>query len=157
MPRPRNKIQSKRVSLTGFVSPVLYGDMLEWLEALPSGKRFIVVVNILSLVADMLKGNIGKDVDEINKFINNKKKFNIVKLKRRAIGLTLRFEIFERDKYRCVYCGRNADDGVKLEVDHIHPFSKGGSSDKSNLQVLCFDCNHGKRDKEISEEVQFNL
>ena len=57
----------------------------------------------------------------------------------------LRFMILERDKFTCTYCGRNPkDDRVKLHVDHIHPKSKGGTDDESNLTTACSDCNHGK-------------
>ncbi|NEO31194.1 MAG: HNH endonuclease [Symploca sp. SIO3C6] len=48
-----------------------------------------------------------------------------------------------KDNYKCVFCGRISSE-VKLEVDHILPFSKGGKNDISNLQTLCFDCNRGK-------------
>ena len=44
-------------------------------------------------------------------------------------------------------CGASANDGVKLEVDHIVPVSKGGKSTMDNLQTLCERCNRGKRDK----------
>ena len=37
-------------------------------------------------------------------------------------------------------------DGVKLEVDHVHPRSKGGSDSEDNLVTACFDCNQGKKD-----------
>jgi len=60
--------------------------------------------------------------------------------------LAIRFRILKRDGYRCQLCGRNAQDGIKLEVDHKYPRSKGGTDDESNLWVLCFDCNRGKRD-----------
>lgn len=60
--------------------------------------------------------------------------------------LALRFRILKRDGYRCQLCGQNAQDGVKLEVDHKHPRSKGGTDDPTNLWTLCFDCNRGKRD-----------
>lgn len=48
--------------------------------------------------------------------------------------------MFERDKYRCVNCGTH----LNLSIDHIHPFSKGGSDDESNLQTLCRSCNSSK-------------
>lgn len=31
-----------------------------------------------------------------------------------------------------------------LEVDHIIPISKGGTSDMGNLITACFDCDRGK-------------
>jgi len=34
-----------------------------------------------------------------------------------------------------------------LAIDHIYPYSKGGKTDPSNLQVLCRKCNAKKRDK----------
>lgn len=63
--------------------------------------------------------------------------------------LTIRFLVLKRDHYRCQICGRTAQDGVKLEVDHKIARSKGGSDDLSNLWTLCFDCNRGKRDKSL--------
>lgn len=67
-----------------------------------------------------------------------------------AIGKTLRFEIFARDAFTCQYCGRRPPD-VVLEVDHIHPQSKGGLDEPVNLITSCFDCNRGKRDRLVSE------
>ena len=61
----------------------------------------------------------------------------------------LRSAILERDKFTCCDCGRNAYDGVKVDVDHIVPVSKGGKTIKSNLQALCEECNIAKRDKII--------
>jgi len=61
----------------------------------------------------------------------------------RHIPPSVRVSVLHRDSYKCVFCGRSAK-AVQLEVDHIVPFSKGGSNDPSNLQTLCFDCNRGK-------------
>lgn len=58
----------------------------------------------------------------------------------------LRYKILKRDGFRCQICGRSAEDGVKLHIDHIIPVSKGGKTVESNLRVLCEDCNLGKGD-----------
>ena len=65
----------------------------------------------------------------------------------RTISGKTRLDVFERDDYRCQMCGRTVDDGIKLHIDHIVPFSKGGSSEMDNLQVLCHECNLAKHDR----------
>jgi hypothetical protein len=61
-----------------------------------------------------------------------------------APSLRSRFRIFKRDDYRCQICGRTAQEGARLEVDHRIPRSKGGTNAPSNLWTLCFECNRGK-------------
>lgn len=61
----------------------------------------------------------------------------------------VRFLVLRRDGYRCQLCGAKASDGARLEVDHRHPRSKGGSDDLSNLWVLCWECNQGKSDLDL--------
>lgn len=57
----------------------------------------------------------------------------------------LRYEVLHRDNYRCRACGRGAEDGVKLQIDHIIPVDWGGATELSNLQTLCEECNAGKK------------
>lgn len=57
-----------------------------------------------------------------------------------------RFFILQRDQFKCKYCGRSANDGYILHVDHIHPKSKGGTDDIENLVTACKECNQGKLD-----------
>jgi hypothetical protein len=64
-------------------------------------------------------------------------------VKRTTIPEALRNEVFERDNNRCVQCGSSE----VLTLDHIIPFSKGGKTEKANLQTLCRKCNIEKRDK----------
>jgi hypothetical protein len=62
---------------------------------------------------------------------------------RQTIPESLRNEIFERDGYKCVICGSTHN----LQIDHFYPFSKGGKTEKSNLQTLCKTCNVKKGNK----------
>ena len=60
--------------------------------------------------------------------------------------LKLRFSILRRDNFTCQYCGRTPQNGVKLQIDHIIPESKGGKFVEENLITSCEECNLGKRD-----------
>lgn len=51
-----------------------------------------------------------------------------------------RFKIFQRDGFRCRYCGS----GDRLTVDHVVPRSKGGANTVDNLVTACAACNAGK-------------
>ncbi|MGD9157176.1 MAG: HNH endonuclease [Desulfobacteraceae bacterium] len=59
---------------------------------------------------------------------------------RATITEAVRNEIFHRDGYVCVDCGS----GIDLQIDHIIPFSRGGLTEKSNLQTMCRKCNSKK-------------
>lgn len=55
----------------------------------------------------------------------------------------LRELLFERDGYRCAYCG-----GIfpvdELVPDHVHPVCRGGPSSADNLFTACRACNQTK-------------
>ena len=77
-------------------------------------------------------------------------KFYVEKKKRRVpISNKLRFEIFQRDKFTCKYCGRSIDDGITLEIDHVIPIAEGGTDEFKNLVTACKECNNGKSNKII--------
>ena len=58
----------------------------------------------------------------------------------------LRQKIKERDNFTCVECGNSIykEPNLLLEVDHIIPIAKGGPTEESNLQTLCWKCNRQK-------------
>jgi 5-methylcytosine-specific restriction endonuclease McrA len=56
-------------------------------------------------------------------------------------GYDLREYLLEKWGRKCAYCGK---ENVPLEIDHIHPRSKGGSDRVSNLTLACRPCNQRK-------------
>ncbi len=53
----------------------------------------------------------------------------------RTTFLTERYATFEKDGFKCIYCGRGANEGVKLETEDD---GKGG------LKTICNECKAGK-------------
>ena len=104
----------------------------------------------------LVRGFIKESIEEINsskstknrvKKSEKKKSQSKAKKKRsRYISSTVRYTVLHRDNFRCVACGITSKN-VELQVDHIIPFSKGGSNNIDNLQTLCVDCNRGKSDR----------
>lgn len=62
---------------------------------------------------------------------------------RKGISKKIRFDVFKRDGFVCMYCGAHPP-AVLLEVDHIHPVAEGGTNDADNLVTACENCNRGK-------------
>lgn len=60
--------------------------------------------------------------------------------RRAALKDATRQAVFDRDGHRCRSCGATQD----LGVDHVVPWSRGGSDDPDNLQTLCRRCNASK-------------
>ena len=58
----------------------------------------------------------------------------------------VRYEALRESRGMCELCGTGPTPGKPLHVDHIKPRSKFPTLelDRSNLQVLCMDCNLGK-------------
>lgn len=67
----------------------------------------------------------------------------------RTPSAKLRKQIFVRDNATCQQCriNKEKEPNVKLVIDHIIPYSKGGETVYENLQVLCRKCNVEKRNK----------
>ena len=61
-------------------------------------------------------------------------------------GTEIREYVLTRDNHTCVYCeARGVGPGaVPLNLDHVHPKSKGGSDRPSNLVTSCVPCNQAK-------------
>jgi len=60
-------------------------------------------------------------------------------------------EIFRRDNYRCVICGRGRQDGYEIHADHIIPKDLGGKAEVANGQTLCSIHNLRKKNYKQTE------
>lgn len=63
----------------------------------------------------------------------------------------IRWQVFQRDHWKCVACGRGSQDQIILQVDHILPRSRGGTDSLENLQTLCHFCNLGKSNRDATD------
>jgi hypothetical protein len=78
----------------------------------------------------------------------------------RQIPRVTQFRVLKRENQICSNCGNSVRD-QDIEFDHIIPWSKGGSSEESNIRLLCINCNRKKSDryedeylvKDVSEHI----
>lgn len=75
--------------------------------------------------------------------------YHDVRRKRRASG-KMRFHIFLRDGFRCLYCGVKGA-ASDLTLDHIEPQSRGGPDAPENLATSCYSCNQEKGNRTPTE------
>jgi 5-methylcytosine-specific restriction endonuclease McrA len=72
-------------------------------------------------------------------------KYVVTPSKKRNIPIS-RKAILNRDNRECAYCGKEAD-----TIDHIHPRSKGGRHEWTNVISACRKCNAKKGNKLLAE------
>ena len=64
----------------------------------------------------------------------------------------IRFDVFERDSFACIYCGFSAlEDEAELEADHIVPVALNGKNVASNMATACWKCNQEKKDRSLRQ------
>ena len=70
----------------------------------------------------------------------------------------IRFFVFRRDNFTCVYCGRHRfRDRVGLVPEHVVPEHAGGQFSFQNIVTACNQCNCGKRGHQLSEKDREQL
>ena len=69
-------------------------------------------------------------------------------------GYTLLSALLEHWGRECVYCGAK---DVRLQIEHIHPKSKGGTNRFNNLALACTVCNQRKGNQLIEEFLSDDL
>lgn len=74
----------------------------------------------------------------------------------RNIPQVVKFEVFKRDNQVCQVCRKNIPYD-EINFDHIIPWSKGGSSEASNIRILCESCNKSRGINYESEYLNANM
>lgn len=71
----------------------------------------------------------------------------------------LRYDFLIDKERTCQCCGASAAHGVKINVDHIRPLRKYWELrlSKTNLQILCEDCNMGKGSRDETDWTAENV
>lgn len=76
-------------------------------------------------------------------FMHSGERFPVVRTgEREPIPYHVRAAVWLRDRGICQKCG--ARDPKPWELDHIVPWSAGGSNESTNLRVLCEPCNQAR-------------
>ena len=67
----------------------------------------------------------------------------------------LRFLVMRKDNFSCCFCGASPakNPSINLHIDHIVPWSKGGETLLTNLQTLCEQCNIGKSNLPMQDDM----
>ena len=63
-----------------------------------------------------------------------------------------RLKIFERDEFKCKYCGKQLT-RFSATLDHIQPISKGGTNSIDNLITACLQCNSSRGNRPVMEAL----
>ncbi len=67
-----------------------------------------------------------------------------------------RLNVYQRDGYRCQYCGDKFPEG-KLSYDHVVPRSAGGTTTWTNITTACKACNTRKANKSCDDAGMWPL
>jgi hypothetical protein len=113
----------------------------------PIFEKLVSMIKSSDIINDLdIKLDVKKEEKEISE-----KEMDIILSKKvdssNTVRAGIRWQVFERDDFKCVACGLTALDGAILHIDHIIPRSKGGKDEMENYQTLCHKCNIGKSNK----------
>jgi len=64
-----------------------------------------------------------------------------------------RLRVFERDNYKCNYCGKQLT-RFNATLDHLQPVSKGGDNSYENLITSCLHCNSQRGNRPVMDIIR---
>jgi 5-methylcytosine-specific restriction endonuclease McrA len=131
-----------RTKPEGWIAPSLQhrvDTIMSWVE------RFSKLAPITAISSELVKFDMQK--------MQNPETTEIEYQRGELFGYEVREYLLEKWNRQCSYCGIK---DVPLEIDHIHPRSKGGSNRVSNLTLSCRSCNQRKSNQPIEQFLANN-
>lgn len=112
-----------------------------------SARRAVVLM--LLGKAEMVENGVGgvHTIDTVFPLPSVVRLLYLIRLPRLQRKLT-RYEVFNRDRFTCQYCGQETRE---LTLDHVLPRSRGGVHSWDNVVSACIPCNHRKGEKTPAE------
>lgn len=104
-------------------------------------------VHIITPTTEELQA-IFKQLDTLE--ITNSQK-TVLRKSQRQIDQVVAWNVFRRDGYRCVYCGKG---DMPLTFDHIILWEEGGASVEENGLTACKKCNHTRGSKQLPDFLE---
>lgn len=99
----------------------------------------------------LMDDDVTKNSGIIPYILSDRTKYDEKSLSIRAFTEAQKRRAYERQNHKCPYCVKNGVDTEyaysEMEGDHIIPWSQGGRTIDSNLQMLCKKCNNAKGNK----------
>ena len=124
-------------------------EWIGWQEAVVLHARDLVSWSYGESVKDVFGGysKTGKrSVISLNSVLASRGKVVNADMKTSLSNATL----FRRDQHTCLYCGLQFP-ATDLSRDHVHPVSRGGQDDWTNVVTACKRCNTRKGNRLLSE------
>ena len=75
----------------------------------------------------------------------------ILRKSQRQVDQGTSWEVYDRDGYRCRYCGKN---GIPMTVDHLVLWEEGGPATPENLVTCCRKCNKKRGNMQYKDWLQ---
>jgi hypothetical protein len=123
------------------------GNAIDLYGAIYSGKGRVFLIPLPTEQATDLETELEileMSAEEMERFLNQTDVLDvkagkaILRKSQRQIDQIISWQVYERDKYTCRYCGKT---GIPLTIDHIDLWEDGGATVKQNLLSACRKCN----------------